>query len=88
MHSLIKQSESVNVQKTHFSIVFVYDLLYILINIKLYQAFVKQLQIITNKNTHISSSPDKKVFWEYVLFFIRDQKSEGATRTPRNVKNS
>ena len=49
MHSLIKQSESVIVQKTHFSIVFVYDLLYILINTKLYQAFVKQLHIITNK---------------------------------------
>jgi len=40
MHSLIKQSESVNVQKTYFSIVFVYNLLYILINIKLYQDFV------------------------------------------------
>jgi len=49
MHFLIKQSESVNVQKTYFSIVFVYNLFYILINIKLYQAFVKQLQIITNK---------------------------------------
>jgi len=49
MHSLIKQSESVNVQKTYFSIVFVYNLLYILINIKLYQAFVKQHQKITNK---------------------------------------
>jgi len=49
MHSLIKQSESVNVQKTYFSIVFVYNLLYISINTKLYQAFVKQLQIITNK---------------------------------------
>jgi len=49
MHSLIKQSESVNAQKTYFSIVFVYNLLNILINIKLYQAFVKQLQIITNK---------------------------------------
>jgi len=49
MHHLIKQSESVNVQKTYFSIVFAYNLLYILINIQLYQAFVKQLQIITNK---------------------------------------
>ena len=49
MHSQVKQSESVNVQKTYFSIVFVYNLFYILINIKLYQAFVKQLQIITNK---------------------------------------
>ena len=49
MHSLIKQSERVNVQKTYFSIVFVYNLLYILINIKLYQAFIKQLQIITYK---------------------------------------
>jgi len=49
MHSLIKQSESVNVQKTYFSIVFVYNLFYILINIKLYQAFVKQLKIITKK---------------------------------------
>jgi len=48
MHNLIKQSESVNVQKTYFYC-FVYNLLYILINIKLYQAFVKQLQIITNK---------------------------------------
>jgi len=49
MHSLIKQSESVNVQKTYFSIVFVYNLLYILINIKLCQVFVKRLQIVTNK---------------------------------------
>jgi len=58
MYSLISnQSESVNVQKTHFSIVFVYNLLYILINIKLYQVFIKQLQIITNKEyTHFQFS--------------------------------
>jgi len=51
MHFLINHLESVNVQKTYFSIVYVYmyTLLYILINIKLYQAFVKQLQIIINK---------------------------------------
>jgi len=57
MHSLIKQSESANVQKTYFSIVFVYNLLYILININLYQAFVKQLKIVTNKEyTHFQFS--------------------------------
>ena len=39
----------VNVQKTYFSIDFVYKFLYILINIKFYLAFVKQPQIVTNK---------------------------------------
>ena len=78
MHSLIKQSESVNVRETYFSIVFVYNSLYILINIKLFQAFVKQLQIITNKEyTYFQFS---STLGSMYSFFIIDQKSEGAAR--------
>jgi len=77
MHSPIKQSVSVNVQKTYFSIVFVYNLLYILINIKLYQAFVKQLQTITNKEyTYFQFS--RKKCREYLLFFYKRSKERGS----------